>query len=270
MKTMGIHYHLHVMGQDNKKEDIGGYAKGDTKPHWIFAFAEEDYKNNLKSIKERNDLVYANIHYTTTVEKALQRLKETDERLHAMRGKRFSFSMARKYITLCNGIFELRHALHSYSPNDTVQLDERESSPYRLKWEEDKVIGLEDSWYQNEALTNEEKIATFENFEMTLEDVITSYAKELPNETIHEFCGEFYDVMNHNDRGYGPSEISRLLFEEEEKESTRFDIDNPRVFFKTVMDEMITRLTEEREVTETLKILYYNIEETLEYKGITI
>lgn len=262
---MGIYHQLHVINRENQKEDVGGYSKGGSQTHWLLAFSPEEYENNLETILQTKDFSNIKVGYTSTVEKAIEHLRIYRKRLYMLRDKLFSLPMKKKYKALDDSIYRLIFKLEQYPRSYTLQLDESDGSSYCFKREKDAIVGLEDFWYQNEALKNESIISEFEQFEISIQDAVHSYAEALPNVPLQRFYDEFWAILGENERGWGPNGVTEFFDEEYEKNSTRFHIDNPRSFFQTVMHEFISTFKNKEDLEACFDILYMNIEETLQY-----
>lgn len=241
---MGFYHYLKVEDENKEIHDVGGYSKGGSLKHWFFAFEPQEYYNNLEKVVKENNPHMINVGYKTTVKEAIKRLEKASRRLHQVRDNLRMHSKEREFGMLDYKIHPLVMRLKYFSPSSELILNQSEGCEYRLKWDGDNVVGLEDFWYSNEAEENEECLKSFETENVKLGVAIEDFLETLPNEEIPNLFQEMIWYIAEEERSYGPNPVSMQFDEYHQKEREKNN--NPRELFKMVMDALIKDYEKEK------------------------
>lgn len=225
---MGIYHYLKVHTPSGLT-DVGGYSKGGSKQTWFFAFSPMEYVNNLEELVGTHGGKHAKVGYKTTVENAVHRLSAVESFLPSVSNHLMTRQDKECHSTTEDEVAELLKRLKEFNPKDTLVLDQRDGSHYSLIFDEtkpDNIIGLSDIWYQNTSGEIGNQLYRWKLPHLNLMEVIQSFANTLPNKALNEFFGELIESVSHNERSYGPNDISEFLLEYDKNNRN-----NPRELF---------------------------------------
>lgn len=233
---MGIYHYLKVH-TGSGATDIGGYSKGGSKRTWFFAFSPTEYVNNLEELVGTERDQDAKVGYKTSVGKAISRLSAVKDFLPTVKNHLMTQQDKQIHYTTEDEVDELLKRLKEYNPNDTLVLDQRDGTYYSFVFDKSKpgfIIGLCDTWYQNTSGEIGNQLYRWKLPHLNLMEVIESFANTLPNKELNEFFGELIETVSHNERSYGPNDITEFLLEYDKK-----NLNNPRELFLTVATHFV-------------------------------